>query len=279
MGMVSTLVVPQWQGSAARGAPHLARGAGMVADLIRGRRRLDVVVDDTAGATRDGVRSLDVLVRHARRIAEAHAALPTAGLTVTVGGDCSVDLMPIAAASRRHGDRLALVWLDAHADLNVPDSSPSHAFHGMVLRTLLGEGPAELRPAVALAPERVVLAGVRDLDPPEQRYLDERGIRRVSAAALADPTALVDAVAATGASAVYVHFDLDALDPGAFSSVGYPVAGGVAPRAAAAAISALAARFELAGLAITELQPGEDLHALRADLAVLGGLIAALPIA
>jgi arginase len=189
--------------------------------------------------------------------------------------------MPITAASRRHGDRLAVVWLDAHGDLNVPDSSPSQAFHGMVLRTLLGDGPRELRPAPAdaLSPSRVVLAGVRDLDPPELGYIGERAIRRVSAAALEDPTVLVDAVAATGASAVYVHLDLDSLDPAAFTSVGYPVPGGVQPSAAAAAIAGLAARFELAGLAITEFQPGDDAEVTRADMDVLRALVAALPIA
>jgi len=268
------IVVPQWQGSGAAQAHRLVRGAQLLAELIPARRRIDVAVDEAPGELRDGVRSLDALVRHARAVAAALDGLPAGKPAIAVGGDCSIDLMPIARAAARHGERLAVVWLDAHGDLNTPESSPSHAFHGMVLRTLLGEGPPALRPPATLRPHQVVLAGARALDAPEEDVIRERRIRRVTVDELRDPGTLVDAVAATGASAVYVHFDLDVLDPETFSSVGYPEPGGVSPALAAAAVSALAARFELAGLAITELQAaGTD-----EERAVLRDLIGALPI-
>jgi arginase len=274
MRPISLVVAPQWQGSRAPGAPRLARGAALLADLIPAQRRIDVAIDDTPGDDQGPVRAIDVLARQAARIAAAHAAMPADGLTVTVGGDCSVDLMPIAAAAARHGERLAVVWLDAHADSNTPASSPSGSFHGMVLRALLGEGADALRPPATLRPEQVVLAAVRAVDPAEARYLREHAIRRVAVAELADPEALVRAVAATGATAVYVHFDLDALDPAHFAALGYPEPDGVTPEVAAAAIRALDARFELAGLAITEFQPtgGDD------ELAVLRALVAGLPL-
>jgi len=275
MTPVSVVVVPQWQGSSAAGARRLASGALRLAERIGADRRFDVPVDVEAGHDLDGVRRLDVLIRTAERVRTClRAAEGTA--VVTVGGDCGVDLAPIAAAAARHGEALAVVWLDAHGDLNTPASSPSGAFHGMVLRTLLGEGPAPLvpPPGATLHPRQVILAGTRALDPPEAALLAERRLRCLPVDALVDPEALVDAVAATGASAVYVHVDLDVLDPDVFPAVGFPEPGGLRPGQVIAAVRAIAARFALVGLGITEYQPGE---ADTDDPAALAELIAGLP--
>ena len=97
----------------------------------------------------------------------------------TIGGDCGVDLAPASYLNAQH-DSLALVWLDAHADLNTPASSPSGAFHRMILRTLLGEGdPDFLAQAFSMfSPEQVFLAGARDFDPPERAFA--RGLEHLS---------------------------------------------------------------------------------------------------
>lgn len=121
--------VPQWQGSSSATARRLQEGAALPAALIPGAERVRVRPGGTPAET----------------AARTRAALSRAKgrLVVTVGGDCGVELEPVAAAVRRHGDRLAVVWFDAHGDLNTPRSSPSGAFHGMVLRTLLGDGPPD----------------------------------------------------------------------------------------------------------------------------------------
>jgi arginase len=191
--------------------------------------------------------------------------------TVTVGGDCGVDLAPIEAALATHGDRLTVVWFDAHGDLNTPASSPSGAFHGMVLRALLGDGPRELAPARALRPDQVVLAGVRALDPGERAFVAEHRIRHVAVAGLADPSVLVDEVAATGAGAVYLHIDLDVLDPEVFGAVGTPEPDGLALEQLITAVRDLASRFTIAGLCLAEYEPQDD-----RDHQVLTGLITAL---
>jgi len=180
--------------------------------------------------------------------ANVRAALRRTGgrLTVTAGGDCGVELAPIAEAVRRHGDRLAVVWFDAHGDLNTPGSSASGAFHGMVLRTLLGEGPSELVPDRPLRRAQVVLAGVRALDPAERAYAE--GLPVVT-----DAAALLEAVGDAGA--VYVHIDLDVLDPDTFASVGTPEPGGLTPQQVIAMVTALAGRFEITGLGVTEYEP------------------------
>jgi arginase family enzyme len=205
--------------------------------MIPGDRHVRVPIADDLSANLDAARAIGFDDR-----------------TVTVGGDCGVELAPIEAALAAHGDGLAVVWFDAHGDLNTPGSSPSGAFHGMVLRTLLGdEGP--LSPQAKLRPSQVVLAGVRALDPPEKQYVAEHDIALVPPGELAD---LPTVVAAAGARAVYVHIDLDVLDPSAFSSVGCPEPGGVTPAALAAAVRSLTDRFPLAGLGITEYEPSDD---------------------
>ena len=249
MPSMTVLEVPQWQGSSSPTAHRLRAGAGLLAGLVTGAERVRVEADGDLAAN----------------AARTRAALgQVSGLTVTMGGDCGVELEPIAAAVRRHGDRLAVVWFDAHGDLNTPASSPSGAFHGMVLRTLLGEGPADLVPDRTLRPAQVVLAGTRALDPAERAYADQAGIRVVDRA-----DTLLDAVG--GAAAVYVHIDLDVLDPAVFASVGAPAPGGLSPEQVTAMVTALAARFEIAGLGVTEYEPARP-----GDQETLAGFVPAV---
>lgn len=268
MSPITVLQVPQWQGSGAR---HLSPGAERLASVVPSSRSVRVPVPDSEGAERDGVRGLDVLTDVAARTRAALADCGTATV-VTAGGDCGVELEPVSAALARHGDELAVVWFDAHGDLNTPGSSPSHAFHGMVLRTLLGDGHPDLVPPRPLRPGQVILAGARALDPAELAYVEREGLARFSVAELtAAPDAPAEAVATTGATAVYVHIDLDVLDPEEFGSLNCPEAGGLGIATLREAVRALTARFALAGLGITEYVPrGEE------DQAALAALVPAL---
>ncbi|CAL9390705.1 Arginase [Streptomyces sp. enrichment culture] len=252
------LEVAQWQGSGAATAERLRRGAAWLAGLIPAGRRRTVALDEGAGNTRGGVRNADVLERHLRAVREALAEVPPGEPTVTVGGDCAVDLAPVETALSAFGDRLALVWFDAHADLNTPRSSPSGAFHGMVLRALIGDGPEGLRPVRSLPADRVVLAGARSLDPGERDLVERRGIRHLGVGQLTRPDPLLASVRATGAEAVYVHIDLDVLDPLVFPAVGTPEPGGLGVEDLLAAVRALTEEFTLAGIALTEYERTED---------------------
>lgn len=254
MATLTVLEVPQWQGSGSRTAHRLRDGSATLARMFPADERVVAAVDPAPGRPDGAVAALDVLAANLRA---CRAALTGAGkdLVVTVGGDCGVELAPIEAALAVHGQDLAVVWFDAHADLNTPASSPSGAFHGMVLRTLLGEGPAELAPTRTLRPRQVVLAGVRALDPAERSFVRDNGISHVGVDQFADPAELVAAVAATGARAVYVHLDLDVLDPEVFAAVGCAQPRGLAPDQLVAAVRALTDRFALAGAGVTEYEP------------------------
>lgn len=269
---ITVLEVPQWQGSGSPGADRLRQGASALAGLFPAGQRMRVDTEGQPAEMRDGVAALDTLAANLNAIRAAHANSRAQGrAVVTVGGDCGVDLAPIEAALAAHGDRLTVVWFDAHGDLNTPASSPSGAFHGMVLRTLLGDGPRELAPARALRPDQVVLAGVRALDSGERAYVAEHRIRHVTAAGLANPSVLVDEVATTGAGAVYLHIDLDVLDPDVFSAVGTPEPDGLTVEQLVTAVRDLASRFTIAGMCLAEYEPPDD-----GDPEVLKGLITAL---
>ena len=258
---------PQWQGSSAAQAARLAEAAPLLAGLLTPALRLRPELARGGGPAAGGVRHAGALTAN---LAALRAAVARAGglATVVAGGDCGVEVAPVEAASRRYGDRLALVWLDAHGDLHTPATSPSGAFHGMVLRSLLGEGPPALRSRWPVAPGQVVLAGARALEAAEREFAARHRLRHLPAAGLA-AGALAGAVAATGASAVYLHIDLDVLDPAEFGEVGVPVPGGVSARQLAGAVRALAARFVIAGIGITEYQPaGPAGRAVLAPLAL-----------
>ncbi|WP_338031608.1 arginase family protein [Diaminobutyricibacter tongyongensis] len=276
------LVVPQWQGSGSSRAMRLIDGAEAIQGDLPASATHVVEVPMEAGESLDtGVHRFSALVAIREAAMAELRALESP--VVTIGGDCAADLASVqhAVSARPAGD-VALVWLDAHGDLNDPTTSPSGAFHGMVLRALLGDAPEGLASTGAelVTPSNVILAGTRALDDGESAFVDASGIRVISVDDLADPESVVSAIEATGASAVYLHIDLDVLDPGTVAGIGFPEPFGIQPDQLSDVIRAVRRRFELAGAALTEFAP-ESLDAASADLAVilrvLGALTAPLP--
>lgn len=259
--MTRFIVVPQWQGSPSARSMTLIDGAEAIAgDLPRSATvRVDVPVE--AGEALDtGIRRFSSLQRTRDLIAAAltgstdssSAAAAPASPAVVIGGDCGVAVPAVAHAASAHTD-LAVVWFDAHADLHTPASSPSGAFAGMALQAVFGRGP--LTTDAAVPADRVVLAGAREFDGAETDLIDEVKLRTLRVDDLADPAALADAVAATGARSVYVHVDLDVLDPSAITGVGAPVPFGLDVPTLTAAIGALRERMPLVGASISGFAP------------------------
>lgn len=263
-------VVPQWQGSGSSRAMRLVDGAeAILGDLpSSSTRSIPVPLEsgDSQGTTVHRLSSV-ALVRD--RLAQALAE--SDGVNIVIGGDCGVELAAVSSVSDRD---VAVVWFDAHPDLNTPETSPSHAFTGMVLRTLVGDGAPQLVPAVPLDPARVVLVGVRSTDPAEEAYIAASGMTDLGVDGFS-PERLVAAVEATGAASVYVHIDLDVLDPGEVTGVGYPEPFGLSAGDLVAALKALLARFPLAGAGITEFAPASPEAAVE-DLPTILRIIGAL---
>ncbi|GHD43053.1 arginase family protein [Mycetocola manganoxydans] len=269
--MATFVVVPAWQGSGSSRAMRLIDGAEAIRGDLPSTATTVVDVPPEAGDSLDsGVNRLSSLrIIRERQDAVLRAAT---GPVITVGGGCSVELAAINAVLSANDDTCVL-WFDAHPDLNTPESSPSGSFDGMVLRALLG-GVQELAPKTPLSPERVIMIGARDVDQGEQDCLDDTGMRMLSVED-ATPDAVIEAVAASGASKVYVHVDLDVLDPADIAGTDWAEPFGLPAATLVELIGAVKGKFGFSGGGITGFAPASSAHAvddLGTILRILGAL-------
>lgn len=252
------LVFPQWQGSgpsntlyhAANRLADICTDIGFIPIRVPEKQRLHIAHDIL------GYESILSLLRRANTIIEQ--ANPES--IMVVGGDCGVELAPVSFLNQRHGGNLALVWLDAHGDLNTPQSSPSKHFHGMPLRTLCGGGDQRIMDQCfsLLSPDQVILAGARDLDPAEEQFIRDHGVSQVSVQAMAaDPKSIVREIHKKGFRHVYVHIDMDVLDPEGYPWVKHPTPQGLTIKNLGEILSAIAVSFHVAGLGLVEFTAKE----------------------
>ena len=195
---------------------------------------------------------------------------------MTLGGDCLIDLAPMAYLNRRYGGNLGVLWVDAHGDLNRPETSPTGNVHGMVLAAAMGLGGAEFEdagwPVPSVDPARVALVGVRSLDNGERQLLKELNAT-VFTMSDVDRHGVEHAVRESleridGPGFVHVSLDLDALDPEVAPGVGTPVRGGLSYREAHLAMELVAESGMLRSLEVVEVNPILDRENQTAKLAV-----------
>jgi len=201
-------------------------------------------------------------------------------LPLVLGGDHSIAIGTCSGVSdffRKQSKKIGCLWLDAHGDMNTPESSPSGNVHGMPLASLIGYGAPELvellgyKPKVE--PRNVAIVGVRDLDAKERRLvkdsgvhaltmrdIDERGMREVMSEALRFATDDTEGIA--------VSVDMDLIDPSDAPGVGTPVRGGITYREAHLAMEMIADSEATASLEVVEINPVIDLHNKTALLGV-----------
>ncbi len=197
-----------------------------------------------------------------------------------LGGDHSISIGTIAAAAC--AGPVGVVWVDAHADFNTPETSPSGNIHGMPLAALVGDGAPELVnigfPGPKLQPENIVLIGTRDLDPPERqrllhsgirvytmRHVDEMGMAAVAREALHHLSHL---------PRLHVSLDMDSLEPDNVRGVGTPVPGGLTYREGHLLMEILSDSGQVHSMDVVEVNPILDDGNRTAEMAV--GLIASL---
>jgi arginase len=202
--------------------------------------------------------------------AKAHGFVP-----LVLGGDHSVAMGTLGGLARGNGPGGA-IWLDAHGDLNRPETSPTGNVHGMVLAAALGLAGPEFEsdewPTPALDPSRVALVGVRSLDEAERDLLRELGARIYTMSDV-DRLGVERAIRESlehvaGSGFVHVSFDMDVVDPEIAPGVGTPVRGGLSYREAHFALE-LVAESELAGsLEVVEVNPVLDRENATGRLAV-----------
>lgn len=220
-----------------------------------------------------------------REMAEAVAtrvekAVQDGALPIILGGDHSVAIgstAGVASALKPGGESFGIIWFDAHADMNVPESTPSGNIHGMALAVALGLGDQALTQVAGFAPKlaakNAVLVGTRSIDEKERdvvrksgirvftmRDIDERGMRAVMVEALA--------AALDGTRGVHVSLDIDFMDPDLAPGTGTVVRGGVTEREAHLAMEMVADTGKLLSMDVTEINPVLDEHNQTARLAV-----------
>jgi arginase len=199
---------------------------------------------------------------------------------VVLGGDHSIAVGTIGGLSRhfaKQQQRVGVIWIDAHADMNTPESSPSGNVHGMPLACCIGSGPRELTEIAGqvpmVRPENVAIVGLRSVDDLERlnvrgtgvhaftmRDIDERGMRTVIQQA-------IDAASA-GTAGFHVSFDMDSVDPVEAPGVGAPVSGGLTYREAHLAMEIICDSGRMTSVEVVEVNPVMDVANRTALLAV-----------
>ena len=289
MATIRLIGVPLDLGQSRRGvdmgpsALRIASLAPRLADLghtIEHRGNLEIPDRDSLPA-HGALDLLPPIAEVCSRLAtETAQAIRDGALPFVLGGDHSIaagSVAGVAIALAERGERVGLIWMDAHGDLNTPESSLSGNVHGMPVAHLLGHGDERLagiaKPGPAVRPENLAIVGARDLDPAERehakawgvrvftmREIDERGMRAVMADAIA--------IANTGTSGMHVSLDADFVDPSEAPGVGTPVRGGATYREAHLAMEMIHDAKTMIALDIVEVNPVLDSHNMTAELAV-----------
>jgi arginase len=216
-------------------------------------------------------RYLPEIAQTCTRLAEmTERALDAGKLPVVLGGDHSIAMGTVSGVSshlRKRGEKMGLIWIDAHADMNTPETSPTGNVHGMPLACCIGNGPAELTHLLGYAPKvearNVAIVGLRDVDRTEapnvrkagvaaftMRDIDERGLRAVMTEAIGR--------AADGTTGFHLSFDMDVVDPDEAPGVGTPVRGGLTYREAHLAMEVICDSGQMLGMEVVEVNPVLD---------------------
>lgn len=212
---------------------------------------------------------LEEIRQAALELKERLKGLPGDVFPIVLGGDHSLSMGSVSGVAR---GRVGVIWVDAHADFNTPQTSPSGNIHGMPLAVLSGLGHPRLTEAFqAVDPKDVVLIGVRSLDPGEKRLLRELGVAvytmhevdRLGVARIAE-----EALERLAGLPLHVSLDADVLDPTLAPGVGTPVPGGLTYREAHLLMELLAQSGQVRSLDLVEVNPILDERNRTAEMMV-----------
>jgi arginase len=286
---VHIIGVPLDLGGARRGV-DMGPSAFRIAGLGDQIARLGRPVVDKGNVPAPSPETEDAIDAHKRYISQIAAicrtlfdtclrSLDTGALPLVLGGDHSVAAGSIAASSvwvrRTHGQPLGVIWVDAHGDMNTPQTTTTGNVHGMPLAALLGHEPSELAsigPRPAIDPAHTVLVGVRNLDEEEKAQIRESGVhvftmKDVDRSGIASIAERAIAIASAGTGGIHLSFDLDVCDPSVAPGVGTPVKGGLDYRESHMIMELLADSQRLVGIDMVEVNPTLDVRNTTAEFA------------
>jgi arginase len=233
------------------------------------RGNLSVPIREALETKDESAKYFDVIEAVCNELASVvEASVRAGGVPIVLGGDHSIAMGTLAGLTRARSAPPGLVWIDAHSDINNPQSSPSGNVHGMPLWFALKNGYARA--------ESTVQIGLRDVDEVEKRLLRESGVRAFSMTdvdKLGMTVVMNEALAIAGAGGrpIHVSFDMDGIDPSEAPGTGTPVKGGLSFREAHLAMEMLYESGQLQSIEMVEINPILDTRNQTASLAV--GLI------
>src|SRR5579863_6011219 len=266
---VRILGVPLDLGQARRGVdmgPSAVRAAGLNAAIkalghqVEDAGNIHVKIPEEQHFGERHAKYLNEIAETCREVAERVAQTLEAGwFPLSLGGDHSIAIGTIAGVAKfynQRGEPVGCLWIDAHADMNTPETSPSGNVHGMPFAASLGFGPEALTKISGFAPQlearRCVLIGARDLDEQNMRGVMEKSL----------------ALATEGTAGFVVSWDMDVVDPVEAPGVGTPVHGGITFREAHLAMEMIADSHKMVSLELVEINPIIDVHNKTAILGV-----------
>jgi arginase len=244
---------------------------------VEDKGNIEVPIAEMCSITDPKLKYLDCIVPMSRRAAGAvSTSLQSGHFPLVLGGDHSLSIGSIRGAARIK--KLGVIWIDAHADFNTEETTPSGNIHGMPLAALCGLGDVRLsrlwdEALPVVDPKRVAIIGARDLDPGEKANLREAGVMVMGMEQI-DRVGMVAAVekaierVSRDVDGIYLSFDMDALDPHHAPGVGTPVPAGLTQREAHVACELVGETGMLIGMDVVEVNAILDIQNQTGELAV-----------
>jgi arginase len=232
---------------------------------------VSVAQQESVSSSIDNARYLPQIAATCEKLAaKVENAIEADKFPLVLGGDHSIAVGTVSGVSqafRKRSESIGLIWVDAHADMNTPETSPSGNVHGMPLACCVGRGPRELTDLFGYGPKvngrNVALVGIRDVDITERAIVRESGvtaftIREIDELGLREVMKQAIAIASQGTAGFHLSFDMDFVDPMEAPGVGTPVRGGVTYREAHLAMETICDCSKMVSMEIVEVNPVLD---------------------
>lgn len=257
MGRVNIIYVPMWQGGADLGVGTYGFSAYNFAILIQ----------DEESPTLNNIKNKNLVLQHTSKVyLQVEHLQKFKTLPLLIGGDHSLSLGSISAA-RKANHNLGVIYIDAHADMNTPETTTSMNAHGMTLAALLGEGDKDFvnfaYKGQKIKPENLVLFGIRDLDPGEVAFIKKHNIflltyEEIKEIGISTALRKVQEYFNSRITDVHISFDLDVMDPVLIPGVSVPVAKGFEEDEAFHIVQRLLNEYNVTSFDIVEYNPAKD---------------------
>ncbi len=242
---------PQWQGSGT--GKTIESGAQTILNYLGDSEFIKIPLSEIPagkkGVQKHHINNYDAITEQLSRLKQKIDTEQPQIIKI-IGGDCGLEIVPVSYLNQKY-PKLGVIWFDAHADINRPCDSPSCNFHGMPLRTLLGEGEKHMNTLLfsTIEASQIHYIGLRDIDVAEQERIDNGNIY---APIESDIDELVQLLKSKNITHLYLHFDFDCLEPGDYNKTYYEVPNGLKIKEAEKHITSLQDNFTIVGSSVLE---------------------------